>query len=123
NAAASSQNEQPRTRRPSMGVTRRAWLRGCALLLLGGMLAAPGMASDAPPPTLQLELKPHATDGAFDYVDGRMTIESPNVAAGETLVKMPLVVVSIPTARYDGDALRARDEAGELPLTIKDEPP
>src|SRR5262249_34517519 len=26
-------------------------------------------------------------------------------------------------ARYDGDALKARDDAGDLPLTIKDEPP
>jgi hypothetical protein len=105
-----------------MGLTRHAWLRGWLLPLLG-LLAAPGIASEAPPPTLQLELKPHATDGTFDYLDGRMTIESPNVAAGETLVKMPVVVVSIPTARYDGDALKARDAAGELPLTIKDEPP
>jgi hypothetical protein len=79
--------------------------------------------SDAPPPALKLELKPHATDGAFDYVDGRMTLESPKIAANATLVKMPVIVVSIPTARYDGDALKARDDAGDLTLTIKDEPP
>lgn len=52
-----------------------------------------------------------------------MTIEAPKLAANTTLVKMPVLVVSIPTARYDRDGLKARDDAGELTLTIKDEPP
>src|SRR5690606_30059698 len=91
--------------------------------LLGCLLPGASSASEPPPPSLQLELKPHARGDTFDHVEGRMTIESPHVAAGETLVKMPLLIVSIPTARYDGDALQARDAAGELPLTIKDEPP
>lgn len=103
-----------------MRITASVW----PLVLLGYLL--PGLAlsqSEAPPPALKLELKPHATHGTFDYVEGRMTLESPKVAAGATLVKMPVIVVSIPTARYDGDALKARDDAGDLPLTIKDEPP
>lgn len=106
-----------------MGTKGYAWLWSGAVALLGGL---PGMTladSEAPPPALKLELKPHATDGTFDYVDGRMTIESPKLAANATLVKMPVIVVSIPTARYDGDALKARDDAGDLALTIKDEPP
>jgi predicted metalloprotease with PDZ domain len=35
---------------------------------------------------------------------------------------MPLVVASIPTQRYDGDAIHAQDAAGDLPLTTKEEP-
>ncbi|HEY5755436.1 MAG TPA: hypothetical protein VIU34_06410, partial [Steroidobacter sp.] len=107
-----------------MGTKEHAGLRGSLLVLLGWWL--PGLTfsqSDAPPPALKLELKPHATDGTFDYVDGHMTLESPKLAANATLVKMPVIVVSIPTARYDGDALKARDDAGDLALTIKDESP
>ncbi|HEY0684799.1 MAG TPA: hypothetical protein VGD45_20850 [Steroidobacter sp.] len=99
------------------------WL-SWSLALMGGLLPGlTGAQSETPPPALKLELKPHATEGDFDYVEGRMTLEAPKVAAGETLVKMPVLVVSIPTARYDGDALEARDDAGDLPLTIKDDPP
>lgn len=99
---------------------RLSWSLAVVVGLLPGLAMAQ---SETPPPALKLELKPHATDGNFDYVEGRMTIESPNVAAGATLVKMPVLVVSIPTARYDGDALKARDAAGDLPLTLKDDPP
>ena len=60
---------------------------------------------------------------AVDYVDVTMVIEHPNVAAGSTLLRMPLVVASIPTARYDGDAIQAQDSSGALPLTQKDAPP
>lgn len=76
----------------------------------------------APPPTLSLILRPHQTAGKVDYVDVRMTIANPTVVAGATLVHMPLVVASIPTQRYDGDAVQASDASGALPLTISDEP-
>ena len=36
---------------------------------------------------------------------------------------MPLIIVSIPTARYDGNALAARDDSGALELTQQEEPP
>lgn len=107
-----------------MAMNGQKWLRGLLFALLGCLLAGGVLAnSEATPPSLKLELKPHATDGSFDYVDGKLTLEAPKIAAGATLVKMPLIIVSIPTARYDGDALKARDAAGELPLTIKDEEP
>jgi hypothetical protein len=103
-----------------MGIAGRAW----SLVLLGYLLPGSTLAQgEAPPPALKLELKPHATNGTFDYVEGRLTLESPKIAAGATLVKMPVIVVSIPTSRYDGDALKARDDAGDLALTLKDEPP
>jgi len=74
------------------------------------------------PPSLDLLLKPHQAGGKVDYVDIVMTIAHPGVAAGQTLVHMPLVVASIPTQRYDGDAIHAHDASGDLPLTLKEEP-
>jgi len=79
--------------------------------------------TDALPPQLELTLQPHLSDGRVDYVAGRLQLAAPNVAAGATLLRMPLIIVSIPTARYDGDALTARDRAGVLELTQHDEAP
>jgi predicted metalloprotease with PDZ domain len=36
---------------------------------------------------------------------------------------MPLKIVGIPTARYDGDAIKATDASGALPLHAAEEPP
>lgn len=80
-------------------------------------------AQDGAPPKLELHLKPHVTDGRVDYVAGELHLQLPNVEAGGTLLRMPLVIVSIPTARYDGNAISARDGAGELPLELEDEAP
>src|SRR5262245_47025285 len=77
----------------------------------------------APPPMLALTLKPHLADGQLAHLDGELTLEAPQLAAGATLVRMPLLLVSIPTARYDGNARVAHDAAGELTLTQKDEDP
>ena len=94
-----------------------AWVLAAALVCLPSLVCA----ADAPP--LDVVLKPHQTGGKVDYVDVRMTIAHPDAAQGATLVHMPLVVASIPTQRYDGDAMHARDASGDLPLSIKDEPP
>jgi hypothetical protein len=52
-----------------------------------------------------------------------MRFSEPRLAAGATLVRMPLKIVGIPTARYDGDAIAAADRAGPLALTAEEEPP
>ena len=75
------------------------------------------------PPALDILLKPHVFNEVVDYVDGRLRIEEPGVAAGSTLVRLPLTIVSIPTARYDGRTLQAHDAKGDLPLTQEEEPP
>lgn len=80
-------------------------------------------ASPSPPPALSLTLTPHSNGIAVEYVDVNLVIEKPQVTGGETLLRMPLQIVSIPTARYDGDAIKARDGSGDLPLTLQDEPP
>jgi hypothetical protein len=74
-------------------------------------------------PELRLLLKPHSKDGAADYIDVRMDMEQPRLSAGTSLLVMPLITVSIPTCRYDGDAVKAYDDRGELLLVIKDEEP
>lgn len=84
---------------------------------------APSQAPAAAPPSLDVVLKPHQTAGKVDYVDVRMVIAAPNVASGAMLIHMPLVVASIPTQRYDGDAIKASDASGPLALTATEEPP
>ena len=86
-------------------------------------LSAPLAAQAAEPPELDLKLKPVTAEGQVDHVDIRLRLQAPAVAEGGTLVRMPLIVASIPTARYDGDAIQAHDDAGPLVLTQKDEPP
>lgn len=97
----------------------RQWL--CALAAL--LLCADASAESGTPPAIAIVLKPHQAEGKVDYVDISMTVAAPNLTAGATFVHMPLVVASIPTQRYDGDAVHARDANGDLPLTIKDKPP
>lgn len=103
-----------------------------ALLALGGCAgtrpAAPGAAQARPasaaiPPRLDLTLRPVAQAGRVVHVDVRLRIQRPAVAAGGRLLRMGLVVASIPTARYDGAAITARDARGALVLSAHDEPP
>jgi hypothetical protein len=77
----------------------------------------------ATPPELNLVLKPEFANGVVDSLDVQLTIGGPVVEAGGTLLRMPLVVASIPTARYDGDAVQGSDGAGKLPLVTKEEAP
>lgn len=95
----------------------------CALLLSASTAALADSQPPQAPPPLDVSLTPHLSDGAVDYVEVRMTIGHPDTASGATLVRMPLVVASIPTARYDGDALQASDAEGVLPLHQTDAAP
>lgn len=87
--------------------------------LFGDAAEPPG----APLPSLEVVLRPRASGSGDSHIDVRMTLRHPQIAAGQTLVHMPLKIVGIPTARYDGNALQASDEQGALPLAIEDEPP
>ena len=91
-----------------------------AILLALGIGAA---AVAAEPPRLDLIMTPHATGGEDSHLAVRMTLQAPDLMAGEGLVRLPLSLVGIPSARYDGDALSARDDAGPIPLTQSEEPP
>src|SRR5450755_4184888 len=94
-----------------------------SLALAALVAAAHAVCAATLPPELEVLLTPHKSGDAIDYVGVRMRIAEPRVAAAATLVRMPLLIVSIPTARYDGQALQARDAAGNLALTQADEPP
>jgi M61 glycyl aminopeptidase len=91
--------------------------------LLVCLVPSLSVAQSQQPPALDLLLAPHVTDGKVDALGVTLTIEKPSVAAGGTLLHMPTLIVSIPTARYDGDALQARDDAGPLALTQQDDAP
>ncbi len=93
---------------------RSLFQAGLLALCLGGAAAAQGQ----PPPRLDLTLTPKA-----EALDVRMQMAAPDLAAGEGLVRLPLSLVGIPSARYDGEALQARDDLGVIPLRQEEEPP
>ena len=79
--------------------------------------------SAAQPPALDVVLKPLAENGKTVRLDVEMRIEAPQVEAGNTLLKAPLVLVGTPMAGYDAASIRASDAQGELPLTVADDAP
>jgi hypothetical protein len=97
------------------GVVIRALAATALALALGGPAAA-----QATPPKLDLTLTPRPADHVLAV---RLRLEHPDFKAGEGLVHLPLTLVGIPTARYDGQALTARDDAGPIPLSQSEEPP
>jgi hypothetical protein len=101
-----------------MGTAIRA-AGGLGLLLVPVTL----LGAEPLPPALDVVLTPHAAGGSVNRLDVRLRIASPGVAAGKTLLRMPLTIVSIPTARYDAAAIQASDERGPLTLVAVDEPP
>ena len=96
---------------------------GLKLAIVLALAAFAGAARGAEPARLDLVMTPHATSGDDSYLGVRMTLAHPDLKAGAPLVHLPLTLVGIPTARYDGDALTARDDRGFVPLTQSEEPP
>lgn len=95
-----------------------ALLLALVLMPPAALMAAQGTA----PPALDLTLKPIVEQGAVRRVEVSMRMEAPNVAAAEPLLRLPITIVSIPTSAYEAEAISARDEAGPLPLTQREEP-
>ncbi|MDZ4371674.1 MAG: hypothetical protein U1C74_09675 [Phenylobacterium sp.] len=94
--------------------------------LLGGLalaLAVVAPTGAAEPPRLDVVMTPRASAGDDSRLSVRMTLEAPALKSGEGLVRLPLSLVGIPSARYDGEALTARDGQGPLKLTQSEEPP
>jgi predicted metalloprotease with PDZ domain len=75
----------------------------------------------APPPALDLTIAPRMADEGLDRVGVRMRIESPGLSAGDVLVRMPRLIVSMPGARLAGDGIEAHDRAGPLELIEEEE--
>jgi hypothetical protein len=79
-------------------------------------------APPAPPP-LKVVLTPGADAGAIDRLDVEMRIAAPGLEAGGRLLRMPVNIVSTPTAAYDSGSIVARDDKGALELTQVEETP
>ena len=95
--------------------------RSASLLLVG--LSAIAVAQAAEPPRLDVLLSPHSTGGAIDRLAVQMRLQAPNVAAGQVLLRMPLLLASTPTAAYEANAIQATDDKGPLALVAADEAP
>lgn len=95
-----------------------------SLVLAAGLaLASTGASAQKPPPQLNLELRPITKEGRMQHVEIDMEIESPDLAAGEPLLRLPLTIVSIPTSAYEASDLLVSDEGGVVPLTQREEDP
>lgn len=108
------------------GALRRASLWCRRLVRAAGAVLLLGAAAQVQaqrPPQLDLTLRPVASQGRLSEVAVRMRIEAPAAAPDRPLLRMPLTIVSIPTAAYDAASISARDEAGPLPLVSREEEP
>lgn len=84
--------------------------------------ALPSWANGAPP-RLDLELTPHAANGAIGSVGVTLRLQEPKAKEGEALLRMPVMAVSVPTMAYRAADIEASDAAGRLALSDFDEPP
>jgi hypothetical protein len=100
---------------------RFSMMTGVAVLALSAGMAS--AAEQGPPPKLTVRLTPHAVGGPQSYMAVHETLQAPGLAAGDTLVHLPIKLVGIPGSKMLGDGLAARDASGPLPLTQVDEPP
>ena len=97
-------------------------LKALLLVLILLPLAASAAAQGGLPPALDLTLRPVVHAGAVQTVEVGMRMEAPSVAAGEPLLRLPITIVSTPTSAYEAADISARDDAGPLPLTQREEP-
>jgi predicted metalloprotease with PDZ domain len=73
--------------------------------------------------SLAIRITPRLQGGKVGTIDVEETIGAPALKPGQTLLRMPIVSVNEPAALGDPKTLAARDAAGELGLTIADDPP
>ncbi|MBX6350833.1 MAG: hypothetical protein IRZ11_04925 [Clostridia bacterium] len=81
------------------------------------------MEMEAPGRRLSLVLAPRAEGGRARGIDVRLRLLGVSLAEGDTLLEMPLEIVSIPTAAYGEGAIAAEDALGPLRLAPFDRPP
>jgi hypothetical protein len=98
-----------------------------SLRILAGGLAAALMASTAlaaEAPRLTVVLKPGAADqpDGVGFVDVTLTVEGVDVPAGAPLLTLPVVIANTATVADTLSGLEARDAAGPVALTAKDDP-
>ncbi len=74
-------------------------------------------------PTLRLTLTPRLGDDLHAGMHVSYALEAPRVQAGNTLIRLPKVIVGIPGAQVDAASMTVTDDAGALALQREDEAP
>lgn len=93
------------------------------ILAIGFLLMSASAAWAAEPPPLTVVLKPRPDgQGGVARLDVEMRLPPSEAAAGEALLRMPVTLVSTPTAAYAAEDIRVRDRQGDLPLRTVDDP-
>jgi hypothetical protein len=90
-----------------------------AAMALAGL--SPQIAAAQAPAPLDVTLSPQT--GAGTRMGVALRIPAPAIAAGKPLLRMPIVLVGIPTAAYRAAAISATDDRGALSLAQSDEAP
>jgi hypothetical protein len=90
--------------------------RTSILCTAAALTLAVGLPAAAQPKNaISIELTPRMQDGKVAHVDVREVIAAPGLAAGQPLLKMPIVQTMAPTSLNDPASLKASDDAGPLP--------
>ncbi|MFN4296297.1 MAG: hypothetical protein ACK4FB_05605 [Brevundimonas sp.] len=93
------------------------------LFLLCVLLIAPAAWADEPPP-LSVTLTPRpAADGGVDRLEVELRFPAPGGDAADALLRMPVTLVSTPTAAYEAADIQVRDGRGLLTLRAEDAEP
>ena len=103
-------------------------LIGTLVLPLAALVSADARANDAGktvpvPARLEVRFAPNVDPAGTAGMAVEMQIPAPRLEAGKPLLRMPLILVSVPTAAYPASAIEAADTAGRLELTAQDEAP
>lgn len=98
-------------------------LRLDRLLFLLIVAAAPAAWASEPQSLLVVLTPRPAADGGVARLDVELRLPAPDVAAGEALLRMPVTLVSTPTAAYQASDIQVRDASGALALSATDDPP
>lgn len=102
-------------------VWERTHLRFLAVAFLFSFSLSGSAAGPAP---LIISLGPAAADsgGRVPYVDMMVTYTAPPVAAGQALLKMPLLTSNVVTVAKTIEDLSVNDASGPVGLTVRDDP-
>lgn len=93
------------------------------VLAVGFLLMSASAGWAAEPQTLAVTLKPLPDgQGGIARLNVEMRLPSPSIADGEALLRMPVTLVSTPTAAYAAEDIHVRDSQGDLPLRAVDDP-
>lgn len=98
------------------------------ILVFAGCSSPPGegsaeSANGVDPRSLNVVLTPRVEAGQIQALSVRLKLEKPEVEAGKVLLRMPIELVSTPTAAYLASEIHVRDQRGRLTLRAEDQKP